>query len=126
VQFKTVTHKTEGILDYIHSNVWGPVSTALQGGHMSFLTFIDDFSIKVWMHFMWHKSETFVKFKLWKAGVENQTRSKVKCLKIDNGTKYTNAKFRDFCEQHGIKRHFTVRMTSQQNGVAKRVNRSIA
>jgi len=43
VQFKTATHKTEGILDYVHLDVWGPVRTASRGGHMYFLTFIDDF-----------------------------------------------------------------------------------
>ena len=32
----------------------------------------------------------------------------------------------DFCEQHGIKRHFTAHKTPQQNGVAERMNRSIA
>jgi hypothetical protein len=47
VQFKTATHKTEGILDYVHSNVWGPVRAASRGGHVYFLTFIDDFSRKV-------------------------------------------------------------------------------
>jgi hypothetical protein len=25
VQFKRTTHKTEDILDYVHSDVWGPV-----------------------------------------------------------------------------------------------------
>jgi hypothetical protein len=60
---------------------------------------------------MWHKLEMFAKFKLWKVEVENQTRKKVKCLRTDNGTKYTNDEFWDFCEQHGIKRHFTVRKT---------------
>jgi hypothetical protein len=60
---------------------------------------------------MRHKLEMFAKFKLWKAEVENQTRKKVKCLRTDNGTKYTNDEFWDFCEQHGIKRHFTVRKT---------------
>ena len=78
------------------------------------------------MYFMRHKSETFAKFKLWKVEVEKQTEKKVKCPRTDNGTEYTNDKFRDFCEQHGIKRHFTVRKTLQQNGVAERMNRSIA
>jgi hypothetical protein len=36
---------------------------------------------------MRHKSETYAKFKLWKAKVENQTGKKVK---------YTNDEFRDF------------------------------
>jgi transposase InsO family protein len=113
-------------MDYVHSDVWGLVRTASRGGHMYFVIFIDDFSRKVWVYFMRHKSETFAKFKLWKAEVENQTGKKVKCLRTDNGTEYTNDEFRDFCEQHGIKRHFTVRKTPQQNGVAERMNRSIA
>ena len=29
------------------------------------------------------------------------------------------------CEQHGIKRHFTIRKTPQQNGVAEKMNRTI-
>jgi hypothetical protein len=60
---------------------------------------------------MRHKSEMFAKFKLWKAKVKNQTGKKVKCLRIDNDTEYTNDEFRDFCEQHVIKRHFIVRKT---------------
>jgi hypothetical protein len=28
VQFKTATQKTKGILDYVHSDVWGPMRTA--------------------------------------------------------------------------------------------------
>jgi transposase InsO family protein len=58
--------------------------------------------------------------------VKNQTGKKVKCLRTNNGTMYTNDEFRDFCEQHDIKKHFTVRKTSQQNGVAERMNRYIA
>ena len=71
VQFKASTHKTEGKLDYIHSDVWGPVKESSQGGHVYFVTFIDDFSRKVWVNFMQHNSETFDKFKVWKIEVEN-------------------------------------------------------
>jgi transposase InsO family protein len=46
----------------------------------------------------------------------------IKCLKSDIGTKYTNSKFMELCERHGIKRHFTVRKTPQQNIIAKRMN----
>ena len=93
---------------------------------MYFVIFINDFSKKVWVYFMRHKSETFAKFKLWKASVENQTGKKVKCIRTNNGTEYTNDEFWNFYEQHGIKRHFTIRKTPQQNGVAKIMNRLIA
>ncbi|KAL6316840.1 hypothetical protein AAG906_022510 [Vitis piasezkii] len=57
--------------------------------------------------------EMFAKFKLWKAKVENQTGRKIKCLRSDNGTEYTDSKFTKLCEQHEIKRHFTVPKTPQ-------------
>ena len=98
MQFKASTHKTEGKLDYIHSDVWGPVKESSRGGHVYFVTFIDDFSRKVWVYFMRHKSETFDKFKVWKTEVENQTGRKIKCLRSDNGTEYKDSKFLEFCE----------------------------
>ena len=71
VQFKIVTHKIEGIMDYVHSDVWRPVRTTSREGHIYFVIFIDDFFRKVWVYFIQHKSEMFAKFKLWKAKVEN-------------------------------------------------------
>ena len=55
VQLKMATHKTEGILDYVNSDVWGPLRTALQGRHMYFMIFIDDLCRKVWVYLMQHK-----------------------------------------------------------------------
>ena len=57
--------------------------------------------------------------------MENQIGKKVKYLRFDNGTKYTDSWFQKFCEKHGIQRHFSVRKTPQQNGVAERINRSL-
>src|ERR1044072_5913178 len=90
VRFRTGKHTTEGILDYIHSHIWGPTKEPSMGGSRHFVTFIDDFSKKVWVYFMKHKSEGFAKFKLWKGEVENQTGRKVKYLRSDNGREYTD------------------------------------
>jgi hypothetical protein len=48
---------------------------------------------------MKQKSEVFSKFKLWKAEVENQTGRKIKYLRSDNGTEYTDSQFQKFCEE---------------------------
>ncbi|KAE8715770.1 hypothetical protein F3Y22_tig00110160pilonHSYRG00432 [Hibiscus syriacus] len=125
VRFKTAKHTTQGILDYVHSDVWGPSTTSSLGGSRYYVTFIDDFSWKVWVYFLKQKSEVFEKFKLWKREVENQTGRKIKCLWPDNGTEYTDSQLLHFYKEHGIKRHFTVRKTPQQNGVAERMNRSL-
>ena len=125
MRFKTTMHKTEGILDYVHSDIWGPVQVVSKGGARYFMSFIDDYSKKVWVYFLKNKFEAFAKFKKWKAEVENQTGRKIKCLRSDNGIEYKYGEFLKFCEEHGIKRHFTVRRTPQQNGMAERLNRTI-
>jgi len=87
------------------------------------LTFIDDFSRKVWIYFLKEKSEAFKVFKEWKTLLENQTRKKIKRLRTDNDLEFCNHQFDEFCKAEGIARHKTVVNTPQQNGVAKRMNR---
>ena len=47
VQLKTTTHKTKGVLDYVHTCVWGLVQTTSLRGSIYFVSFIDDYSQKV-------------------------------------------------------------------------------
>ena len=75
---------------------------------------------------MKYKSDVFGIFKKWKAQVENQTGRKIKYLRTDNGLEYKDKELIRFCELDGITRHFTVKGTPQQNGVAKRMNRTLA
>ena len=47
VSFSTATHRTKGILDYVHSDLWGPSRVASYSGKCYFMSIIDDFSRKV-------------------------------------------------------------------------------
>nr|GEY78174.1 Gag_pre-integrs domain-containing protein [Tanacetum cinerariifolium] len=47
VKFGTTIHKTQGILDYVHFDVWGPSKTRSLGGRHYYVTFVDDFSRRV-------------------------------------------------------------------------------
>ncbi|KAL4340184.1 hypothetical protein GQ457_08G037420 [Hibiscus cannabinus] len=80
---------------------------------------------KFWVYFLKQKSEVFVKFKLWKAEVENQTDRKIKYLRSDNRTKYKDSQLLKFCEEYEIQRHFTVHKIPQQNDIAERMNMSL-
>lgn len=40
-------HTSIRVIDYVHSTVWGPISTASIGGAHYFIFFIDDYSCKV-------------------------------------------------------------------------------
>lgn len=72
-----------------------------------------------------HKFEVFSKFKLWKVEVENQKGRKIKYLRSDNEIKHIDTKFTKISEENGIHRHFSGQMTPQQNGVARRMNKSL-
>ncbi|GJT37766.1 retrovirus-related pol polyprotein from transposon TNT 1-94 [Tanacetum coccineum] len=90
-----------------------------------FLSIVDDYSRRVWVHFLRHKNEAFSKFKEWKQLVENQTGRKQKKLRTDNGLEFCNQKFNNLCKESGIARHLTVAGTPQQNGLAERMNRTL-
>lgn len=124
--FPKAKHKCTEVLEYIHSDLWGSVSNEpTEVGCIYFVTFVDDFSKKVWIRFLCSKDEAFEKFAEWKLLVENQTEKKVKYLRTDNGLEFCNNRFDDLYKKSGIKRHKTCAYTPQQNGVSERMNRTI-
>ncbi|KAK3011193.1 hypothetical protein RJ639_011555 [Escallonia herrerae] len=102
----SVIKSIPGVLDFVHSDVWGPVKHVSNGGARSFEIFIDDFSRKVWVYFMKHESEVIDVFQQWKARVGNQR---------DNGMEYKDEEFLQFCKDKGIIRHFSLKRTLEQN-----------
>ena len=125
VSFSTVKKYTQGIFDYIHSDLWGPSRVPSFGGKRYMLTFVDDFSRKVWVDFLRQKNETFSMIKKFKTLVENQTGRKIKKLMTDNGLEFCETKFNEFCAVNDIARHKTLVGKPQQNGVAERINRTL-
>ncbi|KAK3008579.1 hypothetical protein RJ639_014578 [Escallonia herrerae] len=125
VSFKAASHTSKGVLDYVHMDVWGPIKHVSNGGAHYFVTFIDDFSRKVWVYSMKHKSEVFDVFKQWKARVKNHTGKKLKYFRSNNGMEYKDDEFLQFCKDKDIIRHFSVKRTPEHNGVAERMNRTL-
>lgn len=68
------------------------------------------------------KSKAFEKFKDLKDLVENEIDLKIKCLRNYRGGEFTSYEFNDFCEYHGIRRHFILARNPQHNGVVERKN----
>ena len=57
--------------------------------------------------------------------VENEIGKKLKCLRSDNGCEYCRKEFDDYCSYHGIHREKTVPRKPQENGMSKKMNRTI-
>ena len=65
--------------------MFGPVPIPSLGKYLYYVSFIDDFSRNIWIYFLRKKSEVFVKFKEFKALVENQLEKKIKVLRTYYG-----------------------------------------
>ncbi|GKC81202.1 retrovirus-related pol polyprotein from transposon TNT 1-94 [Tanacetum coccineum] len=113
VSFGVGRHTTQGVIDYVHSDLWGPSQVESLGGKRNFLSIVDDYSRRVWVYILRFKHEAFGKFKEWKQLVENQTRRTVKKLRTDNGLEFCNREFEQLCIESGIARHLTVTGTPQ-------------
>ncbi|GJV64245.1 putative ribonuclease H-like domain-containing protein [Tanacetum coccineum] len=57
--------------------------------------------------------------------IENQLSHRVKIIRSDNGTEFKNRDMLEFCRNKGIKQEYSNARTSQQNGVAERMNRTL-
>jgi hypothetical protein len=123
--FPSSNNRSKEILDLIHSDVCSPMPVKSLGGSFYFVIFIDDYSRKTWLYLLKTKEEVFSKFQEFKAEIENLTNKKIKTLRTDNGGEYTSKEFVAFCKSPGIRRELTIPHNPQQNGVAKRKNRSI-
>ena len=64
VSFTKIARELKKVwLEMIHTNVWGPSPIPSFGGSKFYISFIDDFSRKVWIYFLKHKSDVFATFK---------------------------------------------------------------
>lgn len=86
---------------------------------------IDDYSRMTWVTFLKDKSQALERFKNFRAMVENEIDSRIKCLRSDRGGEFNSHEFNKYCEKHGIIRHLSAARTHQQNGVVERKNKTV-
>ena len=109
--FPNERNVSKGILDAIHSDVWGPTQTTTFGDCWYYVTFIDDFSKYTWIFPMRQNSEVFSHFQKFKNEVEKETSRHVRCLRSDGEKEYFSDAFTIILWQEAIRREFTCRHT---------------
>ncbi|GKA87026.1 putative ribonuclease H-like domain-containing protein [Tanacetum coccineum] len=109
----------------LHMDLFGPTFVSNLMNKKYCLVVTDDYSRFTWVFFLTTKDETSGILKSFITEVENLVDKKVKMIRCDNGTEFKNRVMSEFCEKKGIKKEFSVARTPQQNGVAKRRNRTL-
>ncbi|GKA57508.1 putative ribonuclease H-like domain-containing protein [Tanacetum coccineum] len=112
-------------LQLLHMDLFGPTSVRSLNHKTYCLVITDDFSRFSWVFFLRTKDETSGILKDFIRQIENQLNQKVKTIRCDNGTKFKNRDFIEFCGSKGIKREYSNARTPQQNGVAERKNKTL-
>ena len=130
---KGVTRSNE-LLEIIHTYICGPLSVPCFTREKYFITFIDDLSRYGYVYLMHEKSQAIDIFEMFITEVERQLDKKIKIVRSDRGGEYYGrydesgqnpGPFAKFLEKHGIRAQYTMPSTPQQNGVAKRHNRTL-
>jgi transposase InsO family protein len=119
------SERASDLLELVHTDVCGPMSSIARGGFQYFITFTDDFSRYGYIYLMRHKSESFEKFKKFQNEVQNQLGKTIKFLRSDRGGEYLSLEFGDHLKQCGIIPQLTPPGTPQWNGVSERRNRTL-
>nr|GEX74087.1 hypothetical protein [Tanacetum cinerariifolium] len=94
-------YKAKERLELIHADICGPISPSTPA------------------------DEALGMFQKFRVLVENETGVKVKTLRTDRGGEFNSKAFTKYCDDTGLKRHFTAPYSPQQNGVMERRNRSV-
>jgi len=123
--FTGFPERASDLLELIHTDVYGPMSSIARGGFQYFITFTDDLSRYGYVYFMKHKSETFEKLKEFQSEVENQCGKKIKVLRSDRGGEYLSHEFSNHLKSCGIIPQLMPFGTPQRNGVSERCNRNL-
>ena len=117
--------RANALLEIIHTDLCGPMETLSAGRGKYFITFIDDYSRKVYVYFLKNKMDIKSVFEKFKIEVENELEKKIKILRSDNGKEYCNKELSNFLAASGIKHQTSTPYTPEQNGLAERMNRTL-
>jgi hypothetical protein len=108
--FPVNTGMTEEPGQLLHMDTIGPSRVCSMGGKWYTLVIGDDYSRYSWVFFLESKDEVFEHFRSLAVRLNNEHFNCLKAIRSDNGTKFRNASFNQFCLQHDADQHFLSRV----------------
>ena len=105
-------------LDFLHVDLFGPVSTQSQGGKGYSLVIVDDFSRFTWISLLKTKGEALDHLKNLFSIIEQKCQ--IKKIRSNYSFEFKNTGIEEYCSNIGIIHNLTTSRAPQQNGVAER------
>ena len=106
-------------------DLFGLVAYISIGGNKYGFVIVDDYSRFTWVFFLHDKSVVQETFKKFAKRAQNEFETKIKRVRIDNGTEFKNTNIEEYLDEEGIGHEFLVPYTPQQNGIVERKNRTL-
>jgi transposase InsO family protein len=111
--------------DLTHIDIWGKYNVASINGCQYYLLMVDDASRFITVKFLKTKDQATQKVKNYFTHLELQGKSP-KAMHIDCGCEFVNESLLEWCYSKGMEVHKTAPYSSSQNGIAKRMNCTLA
>ena len=122
--FSTSSSRASQNFDLIHCDLWtSPVPSI--SGYKYYLVILDDCSHFAWTFPLKFKSDTFSTLANFFSFVSTQFSRTIKSVQCDNGREFDNSTARAFFLTHGVTLRMSCPYTSQQNGKAERILRTL-
>lgn len=118
------SHRAEKVLELVHSDICGPFEPSLRG-FKYFVTFIDDKSNMIFLDALKFMSDVIVSLRSFLELVIKQREEKIQAIGSDNALEYSSKEFETILEKNRIQHQFSVSYSTQQNGKAEKMNRTI-
>ena len=113
------------MFDVIHIDLVGLMKTQSIQGNFYHYILVDDYTHYNWVFFIGTKDEPFHCFKTFFTFILTQFGTTLKAIRSDRGGEFLSTDFIKYLEK-GTADRLTTPHTPQQNGTAKRANRTIA
>jgi hypothetical protein len=101
------TMMTEHAGQLLHMDTVGPSRVRSIRGKWYVLVIVDDYSRYSWVFFLKSKDQVFEHFQLLALGLNNEHPNCLKAIRNDNGIKFRNVSFDEFCLEHDIDQQFS-------------------
>lgn len=123
LSFSVSSLTSQGPLDLIYSDIWGPAPYSFIDGFRYYVIFVDHYSKYILLYPIKLKFDVFSVFTKFKALVENYFKTKVVSFYSDEGGEFV--KLKNFLATNGITHLSTPPHTPKHNGMAKRRNHHV-